>query len=238
VTLWERAPEVGGQVNVAARIVARSEFTHARTYFEDQCRALGVRIECGVDATADRVLAFRPDAVILATGARPKPYAIPGAERVLTVWDALLEPERIGRAVAVIEADGNWPGVATAEHLADLGKSVTVVTGGAGYGGRITIYSMLAVYQRFRDKGIRVLPLRAVRAVENGGLVLEDLSTGAPERLPGIDTIVAAAGGVAEDGLARELRGRLPGLRMVGDCVAPRTALEAIFEGHAAGRAV
>jgi hypothetical protein len=197
-----------------------------------------VRIECGVDATADRILAFRPDAVILATGARPKPFAVPGAARVLTVWDALLEPDRLGRRVALIEADGNWPGVATAEHLADLGKTVTVITGGAGYGGRITIYSMLAVRQRFRDKGIRVLPLRAVRAAELGGLLLEDLSTGATERLDGIDTIVAAAGGVAEDGLARALRGRLPDLRMVGDCVAPRTALEAIFEGHAAGRAV
>jgi hypothetical protein len=128
--------------------------------------------------------------------------------------------------------------VATAEHLADLGKTVTIVTGGAGYGGRITIYSMLAVRQRFREKGIRVLPLRAVRAAENGGLLLEDLSTGATERLEGIDTIVAAAGGVAEDALAGELRGRHPDVRMVGDCVAPRTALEAIFEGHAAGRAV
>lgn len=125
-----------------------------------------------------------------------------------------------------------------AEHLVDLGKTVTVITGGAGYGARITIYSMLAVRQRFREKGSRVLPLRAVRAVEHGGLLLEDLSTGASERLPGVDTIVAAAGGVAEDGLARELRGHLPDLRMIGDCVAPRTALEAIFEGHAAGRAV
>jgi hypothetical protein len=43
---------------------------------------------------------------------------------------------------------------------------------------------------------------------------------------------------VAEDRLYAELRGRVADLRMVGDCVAPRTALEAIYEGHAAGRAV
>jgi len=49
---------------------------------------------------------------------------------------------------------------------------------------------------------------------------------------------VAAAGGVAEDRLYREFRGRVSDLRMVGDCVAPRTALEAIYEGHAAGRAL
>ena len=41
VTLWEREAEVGGQVNLAARIPTRGEFTYARTYFEERCRALG-----------------------------------------------------------------------------------------------------------------------------------------------------------------------------------------------------
>src|SRR5262249_14313825 len=45
VTLWEREAQVGGQVNVAARITARNEFTDARTWFEAQCRKLGVAIE-------------------------------------------------------------------------------------------------------------------------------------------------------------------------------------------------
>src|SRR5207249_2526468 len=81
----ERASEVGGQVNVAARITARSEFTHARTWFEERCRKLGVAIECGVEATAERIVAFRPDAVVLATGSTPRRTAIPGAANVYTV---------------------------------------------------------------------------------------------------------------------------------------------------------
>lgn len=238
VTLWEREREVGGQVNLAARIGTRSEFTFARTHFERECRRRGVKIECGIDATADAVVAFGADAVVLATGARPKRTEIPGAERVHTTSDALVEPDRLGRRVAFIEADGNWTSVATAEHLADLGKQVTLITAGAGFGARITIYSMLAVRQRFRDKKIRVLALRAVRRVEGGALILEDVSTGETERLDGFDSIVAAAGGVADDGLYRALHGRVADLRMVGDCVAPRTALEAIFEAHAAGRSV
>jgi hypothetical protein len=238
VTIWEREAEVGGQVNIAGLIRSRSEFTYARTYFEGQCRALKVAIQCGVQATAERVLAFQPDAVVLATGARPTPIAIPGAARVYSVWDALLEPDRLGHHVAFIDADGNWPSVATAEHLAELGKKVTLITAGAGYGSRITIYSMLAVRHRFREKQIRVIALRAVRAVEGSTLVLEDVSTGGPDRLEGMDSVVAAAGSVADDQLSRELRGRIADLRMVGDCVAPRTALEAIYEGHAAGRAL
>ena len=78
----------------------------------------------------------------------------------------------------------------------------------------------------------------SVDLAEGRTLFLEDLSTGDTERLEGIDAIVAAAGGIAEDRLYHELRGRMPDLRMVGDCVAPRTALEAIYEGPAVGRAV
>lgn len=238
VTLWEREPEVGGQVNLAARIPARGEFTHARTWFEARCRDLAVAIECGVEATPERVTAFRPDAVVLATGARPKPLAVPGAGRVYTVWEALLDPGALGRHVAFVEGDGNWTSVATAEHLADLGKRVTLITAGMGYGARITIYSMLAVRHRFREKKIRVMALRAVRAAEGRSLLLEDVSTGELERLDDVDAVVAAVGGVAQDALSHALRGRVPELRMIGDCVAPRTALEAIYEGHAVGRAL
>ena len=238
VTIWEREAEVGGQVNIAGLIRSRSEFTYARTYFEGQCRALKVAIQCGMQATAERVLEFQPDAVVLATGSRPTPIAIPGAARVYSVWDALLEPDRLGHHVAFIDADGNWPSVATAEHLAELGKKVTLITAEAGYGSRITIYSMLAVRHRFREKQIRVIVLRAVRALEGSTLVLEDVSTDGPDRLEGVDSVVAAAGSMADDQLYRELRGRVADLRMVGDCVAPRTALEAIYEGHAAGRAL
>jgi hypothetical protein len=80
------------------------------------------------------------------------------------------------------------------------------------------------------EKKIRVMALRAVRAAEGRSLVLEDVSTGELERLDDVDTIVAAVGGVAQDALSHALRGRVPDLRMVGDCVAPRTALEAVYE--------
>ena len=89
VTLWERAAEVGGQVNLAARIPTRGEFTYARTYFEERCRALGVALQCGIEASAERVVAFRPDAVVLATGSRPETRHHPrGAPGLLDVGRA------------------------------------------------------------------------------------------------------------------------------------------------------
>lgn len=67
--------------------------------------------------------AFRPDVVVLATGARPRPVTVPGAPRVHSVWDALLAPDALGRHVAFVKADGNWPSIATAEHLSPISAS-------------------------------------------------------------------------------------------------------------------
>jgi dimethylglycine catabolism A len=82
------------------------------------------------------------------------------------------------------------------------------------------------------------MPLRAVRALEGRTSCSKISRPARPSRSPPVDDIVVAAGGVAEDGLSHALRGRVPDVRMVGDCVAPRTALAAVFEGHAAGRAL
>jgi hypothetical protein len=54
------------------------------------------------------------------------------------------------------------------------------------------------------------------------------------------DAIVAPTHGVPNDDLVDALR-RIEGapeIRVVGDCASPRSALEAVFEGHEAGRAL
>ena len=91
----------------------------------------------------------------------------------------------------------------------------------------------------------RALALAAARAGEgaafktfaDGALVLQDASTGDTECLEGVDSLIAPAVGIPNDALVPVLSGNaarpvLP----VGDCVAARSALEAIFEGHQAGR--
>jgi hypothetical protein len=54
----------------------------------------------------------------------------------------------------------------------------------------------------------------------------------------GYDTVVLAAGNVANDSLYFELKGRVNELYRVGDCVAPRKTDMAIIEGHRIGRTI
>ncbi len=56
--------------------------------------------------------------------------------------------------------------------------------------------------------------------------------------ISGYDSIVTAMGNDVCDGLYFALKGRVPELVRVGDCVAPRKVDMAIHEGYLAGKRV
>ena len=88
-----------------------------------------------------------------------------------------------------------------------------------------------------RELRVRIVPLRRLVDFREGSLEVEDVSTGDMETLA-IDTLVAIRPNMADNELERALSfdGDLP--LGAGDCLAPRTAVEAVFEGHAAGRSI
>ena len=68
--------------------------------------------------------------MIVATGSRPKACPVAGADgpRVYNVWQVLSGEADLGERVLFLDDDGHHQGTATAEHLADLGKTVHIVT--------------------------------------------------------------------------------------------------------------
>ena len=52
------------------------------------------------------------------------------------------------------------------------------------------------------------------------------------------DTIVIATGAPPNNGLVRELEGKIPELYSIGDCVEPRRIINAIEEGASIGRKI
>ncbi len=96
VTLYDKAEELGGQVLLAAKGAGRDEFGVIVRNERNQLAHLGVPVELGVEVTPELVLEQQPDAVIVATGSRPKACPVAGADGpdVFNVWQVL---ERRGR---------------------------------------------------------------------------------------------------------------------------------------------
>jgi mycofactocin system FadH/OYE family oxidoreductase 2 len=72
VTIHEQGDELGGQVLLAAKGAGRDEFGVLARNERKQLAELEVPVEYGVEVTAELVLERQPDAVIVATGSRPK----------------------------------------------------------------------------------------------------------------------------------------------------------------------
>jgi 2,4-dienoyl-CoA reductase (NADPH2) len=120
VVLFERTGELGGQFILARRIPGKEEFDETLRYFRVMLDKHGVSVRLNIDVDVQLLKAF--DAVVLATGVRPRRLDLPGSEhpKVLSYPMAILHSERVGRRVAIIGAGGI--GFDVAELLSHVGR--------------------------------------------------------------------------------------------------------------------
>ncbi len=243
VTLWEASDRLGGALLWNERMPLRHDLL---LLLDAQRRTLdrfGVQLRLGQVADAADLIATGLDAVVVATGARPATLPMQ-AGAALSLEAALADADALGSTVAVQDSLGSWAVAGFVEWLAGTGRRVILVapTGAPGWG--VNIYSSFAWRQRLRDARVEILGLRTVQGLRDGVLHLLDGATGASETLAGVDSLVAPTHAIPEDSLLRDLQSRSTSradaleIIGIGDCVAARSALEAVFEGHQAGRAL
>ncbi len=108
VTLFERQDRIGGQLNLSVRIPGKEEFAETLRYFRGQLALLGVTVRLNTLVDADLLAGGSFDAVVVATGVRPRRPDIPGADhsKVITYTDAIMGTKPVGNTVAIIGAGG------------------------------------------------------------------------------------------------------------------------------------
>jgi 2,4-dienoyl-CoA reductase (NADPH2) len=123
VTLWDKAGQVGGQLNLAKQVPGKEEFHGLVDWFATMLRQPNIALALGQEATADDLVGF--DEVILATGVTPRDPGIPveAGARVLSYIDVLKGAE-VGPRVAIVGAGGI--GFDVAETLVYQGVSPTL----------------------------------------------------------------------------------------------------------------
>jgi len=123
VTLFDKAGEIGGQLTMARVIPGKEEFHGLVDWFDVMLRETGVTVTLGAELRAGDLAGF--DAVIVATGVRPRDPGINGQDgpNVLSYPDVLRGGARVGRRVAIVGAGG--VGFDMAEFLVHAGDSPT-----------------------------------------------------------------------------------------------------------------
>jgi 2,4-dienoyl-CoA reductase-like NADH-dependent reductase (Old Yellow Enzyme family) len=244
ITLLERDGQLGGQFRLAGRQPSRGQILDLLAWFERRLAALGVDVRLDTRATADDVVAAGADEVVVATGSRPPgtgfQRALPLVDRlpgvddptVLSIQAVLAGTPVPGRRVLVLDDVGDWRGLGTALHLAEEGHDVTILTAAAVVGAGLAHSAADApLRKRFARAGGRSVTSAAVLGWQGGVAAVVSTLTGELTKLDA-DALVIAETPVAEIGLATELAARGVPVREVGDCVAPRRASLAFYEGR------
>jgi len=106
VTLFDAADEIGGQFNLAKRIPGKEEFHETLRYFRHRIADTGVELRLSTPVDAAALQGF--DAVVVATGIRPRQVDFPGADhpKVLSYLDVLGGRVKPGAKVAIVGAGG------------------------------------------------------------------------------------------------------------------------------------
>jgi pyruvate/2-oxoglutarate dehydrogenase complex dihydrolipoamide dehydrogenase (E3) component len=226
---------VGGQLNLASIPPGRKEIENFRKFLQIRIQKGDAKILKAKSATAALMKEYRPDVVILAAGAYPRKYKIKGLEegRMISAWEILRGRGDLREPILVLGA--GLVGCEAADLLSEAGKKVILIeilpeiaTGGDA---DTKAYFTL----KFKKNGVEVFTGAALQRMEGDTVVLQ--KEGEEIRLPA-GTAVISVGVDPNDGLHEELVSAGLSVIKIGDCVQPRTILEAIHEGFQAGRSI
>lgn len=232
VTLFEASAQLGGQVLLAQLLPRRSEFGGASTNLQREMALAGVRVVRNTRVDRALVVQERPDHVIIATGAEPywPAFEQGGDLQVVDAWQVLRDQVTLGRSVVVVDWRCDWIGPGIAERLVRAGHQVQLAVNGTHCGENLPLYVRDQLAGELHRLGIPIIPYARLYGCDDSTVYLQHSASGEPMLLENIDGLVLCQGHQPVDTLGAELAGLVPFDR-IGDCLAPRTAEEAIYEG-------
>ncbi|MDX2277351.1 MAG: NADPH-dependent 2,4-dienoyl-CoA reductase [Hyphomonadaceae bacterium] len=108
VVLYEADKDIGGQINLARAVPLKGEFDELLRYFRRRLELLEVDVRLNVATSAEQLVRERYDAVVLATGIRPRRLDVTGSEHrsVVAYTEILSGRVKAGSRVIVVGMGG------------------------------------------------------------------------------------------------------------------------------------
>ena len=237
VELYEAQGELGGQFRAAAYPVGKGELATFVSQLRRSLDELSVPVHLNTEVTGELIESEAPDAIILATGAKPLMPRIPGIERAVTAEDVLLGNVDVPWGPVVV-CGGGEVGCETANFIAstNMMAPVTVLEMQDQVLTDMSFATKMCLMEMLQRSRVDIRTGATVSRVEEDGVVYVDAS-GSEVTVPAA-TVVSAFGYKAFNPLEEAARARCDDVQVVGCAVKAGNALVATREGYAAGLAV
>lgn len=172
VVLFERETKAGGQLRLASQGPSRSNLAAIASWLEAQARHGGAELRLGCEATLAQVLDELPEVVVVATGGRPNPGALPGAERAHSSWSVLEGSASLSGRVLVYDEHGDHQALSCAEKLAGAGAQVELATPARVVGEELGSINFAVHLRALYGAGVRLTPDHRLARIEPGRALL------------------------------------------------------------------
>jgi 2,4-dienoyl-CoA reductase-like NADH-dependent reductase (Old Yellow Enzyme family)/thioredoxin reductase len=244
VSLCEASARLGGQALLAQLLPDRSEFGGIVDNLKQEMLRAGVQIR--LNTLVDRALLEqeRPDAVIIATGATPfRPEKEIGMEisddvHAVDAWQILRDEVEPGKNVVVADWRCDWVGLGVAQKLAQDGSMVRLCIDGETLGQNLQLYLRTHWAGVMHKLGVQVIPYARLYGADGDTVYFHHNASGEAIICEDVDTLVIAQGHKQNTTLEDEIQDLGIETHLIGDCLSPRSAEEAVYEGLITARQV
>ncbi len=253
-TLAEATDELGGRVSREAPLPGLSSWARVRDYRVGQLQTM-VNVDIYRDSplTADDILEFGCDHVVVATGAKwskellgkdTYPAAPLEGENVYTPDDVMAGFVPVG-PIVIYDFDHYYMGGCLAELLTSKGCDVTIVTPASAVSAWTVMNNEAdEIRQRMNELGVTLCFENRVTGFENGTLQLESIFKNGKATTMKCESLIIVGNKLPNDGLYHDLKSKvqemdqagIKSVRSIGDCQAPGLIVHAVYSGHECAR--
>jgi 2,4-dienoyl-CoA reductase-like NADH-dependent reductase (Old Yellow Enzyme family)/thioredoxin reductase len=218
VEVWEREHKAGGQIDLALAAPDKEDVAGVWTYRVAALEQLNVSIRTGVEPTVDRIRAYGPDLIVIATGATPRNAPFPTTTNVpiLQAWDVLRRPELVPEASRVTVVGGGMVGIEAAECIAKRASHVAILEGQNVVAREMARNNRWDVLARLREANAQIVTDAPVVSIEGEAILCRN-GQDIVRHLAG-DLIVLAIGAHPAREVSRLAEEAGVPWVMVGDC--------------------
>ena len=240
VILCERSGSLGGQTLLAQTLPGRAEFGVIVDNLRRETELNNVEIRLNTLVARALIEAEKPDTVIIATGAVPYRPDVDISEETHAVdaWQVLKDEVKPGGSVVIADWRCDWIGMGLAEKLARDGFQVRLCVDGETAGQNLQKYLRWHWAGELHKLGVEVIPYARLFGADGDTAYFLHTTSGEPIVCENMDTLVIAQGHQPDTTLEQDLAETDVEVQLVGDCLSPRTAEEAVYEGLMAARNV
>lgn len=226
--LYEKSSQLGGNLIPGGAPDFKQDDIALVNWFEHQLKTLNVPVTLNSEIDREFILSNSFDAVIIATGSRPKIMSFGDDKKVYPAEDVLLKKVDVGNSVVVV--GGGLIGCETALWLSRENKKVTIIevldkllaVNGPLCHANSDMLEKLIPYNH-----IKVLTSARVKSYKNGTVVC-DTKTG--EQRIACDSVVLAVGYDSNKSLYEDIRFDVPGTYLLGDARRVSNIMYAIWD--------